>query len=191
MMKDLKAELPQFCIIMVGVKDEGSRKLSKEVKAYFKQMGSNKINNLGFRQGWAFIGIKGMTKFAEKKGKQVGTGLILGYGKITKRVSKTTKTVRQVAKKVKGGSRIEVQSAGFKDGNFVTIRVAGQELVNKENGKRGLNCVALDPFTHKVIGINSYDTYGDSNASKKFIKDFKRLPASTVLIIGVKDEASR
>jgi hypothetical protein len=162
MLKDFKAELPQFCIIMVGVKDEGSAKLSKEVRAYFKAMGSNKIGSLGHRQGWAFIGIKGMTKFAEKKGTKVGTGLILGYGKITKRVSKKTKEVKQVAKKVKGGSRIEVQSAGFTTGNFVSIKVAGQTLVDKTSGKRGLNLVALDAFTHKVIGVNSYDTYGDA-----------------------------
>lgn len=50
-------------------------------------------------------------KSAEKKGNKVGTAMIVGYGKVTKKTVK--KTVRVKHEKVKGGSRIEVTSAGI------------------------------------------------------------------------------
>jgi len=78
----------------------------------------------------------------------------------TKKVTRTEKVTKTVAQKVKGGSRIEVQSAGFTTGNLVIINVAGKKLVTKEDSKRGLNVIALDAVTHKVILNRGYDTYG-------------------------------
>jgi len=43
------------------------------------------------------------------------------------------------------------------------------------SGSRGLNLVALDARTHKILMAKSYDTYGRSNASGDLIKDFKRI----------------
>jgi hypothetical protein len=34
-----------------------------------------------------------------------------------------------------------------------------------DKGGRGLNIVAVDPFTHKVILAKTYDTYGSAEAS--------------------------
>lgn len=64
-------------------------------------------------------------------------------------------------------------------------------IVNHDSGKRGLNVVALEPFKHELILNQSYDTFGDAKASAKFVKDFKKLPKASVIIIGVKDEASK
>jgi hypothetical protein len=64
-------------------------------------------------------------------------------------------------------------------------------LVTRENGGRGLNVIALEPFKHEVILNAKYDTYGDENASKKFVKDFSKLPKASVIVIGVKEEASK
>jgi len=216
LLEDLK-NLPNFSVIIVGIKDEGSRKLSKDVKGFFKEMGSKEVKHIAFREGWAFIGIKGLKgKMTEKRGMAVGTGQILGYGKITKKVvtkrvkkstsSKTTKTtttkssssetetkkvVKQVAEKVKGGSRLEVQSAGFKGGNYAIVNVAGKMHVSKETAKNGINVVALDATTHKLILNKDYDTSRDSGASAKFIEDFKNLPAASVILVAVKNEASK
>lgn len=41
--------LPFGSIVAVGVQDEGSRKLSKKAKQFFKDMGSKQISQLGFR----------------------------------------------------------------------------------------------------------------------------------------------
>jgi hypothetical protein len=64
-------------------------------------MGSKESKHLGFRDAWAFIGIKGMQKTSEKRGEKVGANLILGYGKIVKRTVKKTKTIEGVTKKEK------------------------------------------------------------------------------------------
>lgn len=64
-------------------------------------------------------------------------------------------------------------------------------LVTLESGRRGLNVVALDAFKHTVLLNESYDTFGSNKASSRFVKDFKKLPKSSVIIIGVRDEASK
>lgn len=130
-----------------------------------------------------------MKKSVEKKGPTVATSMIIGYGKVTK--EEVRKEIKVKHEKVKGGSRIEVQSAGFLHGNFATINVAGKMLVTRESSKRGLNVVFLDPFKHELLGNASYDTYADPKASGRFVKDFKNLPEGSVVIIGVKDEASK
>jgi len=151
-------------------------------------MGSKAIDSLKFREGWAFIGIKGLKKTKEKKGQKVSLAMIMGYGKIERK--EVRKEIKVKHQKVKGGSRIEVQSAGYKHGNFATVNVAGKMLISRKTAKRGLNVVALEPFKHEIVLNQAYDTYGDAKASKRFVKDFKRLPTGSVIVIGVKDEAS-
>jgi len=161
--KFFKEELPAYCIIIVGVKDEASHNLSKEVKGIFRDMGSSKVSDLAFRDGWAFIGVKGMKNpnaTNEKRGGEVKAELLMGYGKISTKTVKGKK--QQKPQKVKNGSRIEVQSAGFTSGNFAIVKVNGEQLFTKETSSRGLNCVALDPYTHEVIAKRAYDLYGDS-----------------------------
>jgi len=118
--------LPHASVILVGVKDEASKLLSNEVKEIFIKMGSKEINLLVTRESWAFIGVKGAKKFVEKRSNQVvGTGAIMGYAQIVKKTKKVTKT--------KGGSQIEVESAGFKDGNYSLIKVNGQQVMTVRN----------------------------------------------------------
>lgn len=40
LLKDMTTTLPTYCIIVAGVRDEAASNLSKEVKAFFKTMGS-------------------------------------------------------------------------------------------------------------------------------------------------------
>jgi len=63
-------------------------------------------------------------------------------------------------------------------------------LVSQKTGKRGINMVALDPFKHELLANNNYDTYGDAKAASRFVKDFRKLPKSSVIAIAVKDEAT-
>lgn len=82
-------------------------------------MGSKEIAKLGFREAWAIIGLKGKAKYThEVRGsakKTTKLESVIGYAKIT-----TKKTVT-----VKGGSLIEVESAGFEGGNYSKILING------------------------------------------------------------------
>jgi len=119
-------KLPKGSIIMVAVKEEASAKLTNGLRKVFSKMGSKEIYNLGLNECWAFIGIKGQKGFGERRSTgQVGVGMILGY----------SKTVRKVTKKmhvVKGGSRFEIKSAGSKDGNFASVKITNEMALAKE-----------------------------------------------------------
>ncbi|XP_076088215.1 protein O-linked-mannose beta-1,2-N-acetylglucosaminyltransferase 1-like isoform X1 [Mytilus galloprovincialis] len=56
-------------IIVFTIKDEASFHLKSEARQYLKEMGSEKIENLAFRDTWAFIVKKGGKKIAETHGK--------------------------------------------------------------------------------------------------------------------------
>jgi len=80
-----------------------------------------------------------------------------------------SESVKKTKKKMhvtEGGSRIEFESAGFTNGNFASIKVENEVVLTREQAKRGINLVALDGKSHKVIFSKRYDTYGDANASK-------------------------
>ena len=57
-LKDVTAT-PEVTVLLVSVRDEGSKILNGKVKKFFSKMGSNDVNQLGFRHSWAFIGVKG------------------------------------------------------------------------------------------------------------------------------------
>jgi len=59
-------------------------------------MGSKEVNQLQYRDGWLFLGIKGTKSHVEKRGKSVEASIVLGYSRVVKRTrTKTTKTVTQ------------------------------------------------------------------------------------------------
>lgn len=90
------AAVPVGAVIVAAIKDEGSRKLTQAAKDAFINMGSKEISNLGYRDGWFFMGVKGTKSHLEKRGKDVNGGMILGYSRVTKKTrTKTTKTVTQ------------------------------------------------------------------------------------------------
>jgi hypothetical protein len=85
MIKDLRG-VRRGSIIVAAVKDEGSKKLSAEAKELFTKWGSAQVNSLEFRQGWAFIGVKGQANGVEKRGAGMNEmGVVLGYAKRVKR----------------------------------------------------------------------------------------------------------
>jgi len=129
---DLVADLKGIrrgSIIIAAVKDEASKKLNDDVKAIFSKWGSKEINSLGYRDGWAFIGVKGQQMGNEKRGKFNEMGLILGYAKRVKR----TRTKQEIA----AGSSIEIYSAGHQadrnggSNSYAEIKLNGEYLVTK------------------------------------------------------------
>jgi hypothetical protein len=58
MLRDI-SEMPVGTVYLVAVRDEASNQLSLEAKEFFGKMGSSEVLKLGFRDSWAFIGVKG------------------------------------------------------------------------------------------------------------------------------------
>jgi len=114
-------KLPTGAVVIIGVKDEASKKLSGDAKAVIAALGSSEIESLGFRQGFAFIGVKGQKKYLEKRGEAVGTGAILSYATVERK--------RETRSRVEGGSSIEVVSAGYTTGNIAKIMLNGKQIL--------------------------------------------------------------
>lgn len=111
----------------------------------------------------------------------------MGYAKRTKRV----RTKEEIA----AGSSIEIYSAGAAAGNnnsYAEIRINGDEIVSRQNSKRGLNLVVLNGPDHKILLNGSYNLYTDKvDDSARLVKDFASIPAGSVIIAAVKDDASQ
>ena len=103
-------------VIVAAVMDEGSRQLSQEAKDLFNDMGAKEINNLQFRQGYIFMGMKGAKNHIEKIGDSVNAGMILGYARVTKR-EKRTKTVIQEKSYKKTVRRVSRKTVKVTDSN--------------------------------------------------------------------------
>jgi hypothetical protein len=187
MIEDSK-KTPKGSVVIAVVKDGASRLLTPEAKKFFIKMGSEEIKALGEREGWGFVGVFGTKAkvFGEQRGAKVRATMVLGYSKAVK------EKVKKPAK-VEGGSRFEVHSAGKTVGNFAKIMVNNEVVptCKDDKGCRGLNVVATDPFTHKIILTKSYDTFGNGNASADFLNDVKALPEGAIILSAVKDEASK
>jgi len=181
--RDLK-NLAKGTIIMAAVKEDAAESLTTNVQEFFGAQGSKEIFNLDLNENWVFIGVKDQNKFTEKRGPGVGVGLILSF-------SETVKTVKKKFKATEGGSRIEFESAGYADGNFASITVENEPVLTREQAKRGINVVALDGRTHKVIFTKVYDTHAEAAASKALAADFSKAPKGSVIIAVIKDEAQR
>jgi hypothetical protein len=120
MKKDFQA-LPKGTVIIAAVKDDGSKRLKYSAKRMFMNMGSKKIWKLGYKKGWAFLGVKGMKQGVEQYGKSAEFGVVMGYVKIEKKVKRV--------QKVKGGSRIEGLSAGSETGSTARILINGEDVL--------------------------------------------------------------
>jgi len=187
MINDLKG-VRRGSVIVAAVKDEGSKKLSTEVKAMFGRWGSKEIHSLGHREGWAFIGVKGQENGVEKRGPFIDDlGVRLGYAKYVKR----TRTKEQIS----AGSSIEIFSAGMEAGlknSYAEILINGDQIVTRHNSKRGINLVVLNGPDHKIILNDSYNTWSKKkDESARLLKDFESIPAGSVIVAAVKDDASR
>lgn len=169
---------------MIAVKEDAVMKLTDGVYNFLANQGSYDILSLQPGENYVFIGVKDQGKFTEKKGPGVGVGLMLSFS------STTTKKERKF-EATEGGSRIEFESAGFNDGNWASITVENEQVLTREQAKRGLNIVILNGSDHKVLARKNYDTWGNNNDVKAMVEESKKIPKGSVVIAVVKDEASR
>ena len=64
----INTEICEGHIVVAACKDECSKNLSRKVKKWFANMGSSEIWNLGYRQGYVFIGVHGRMGAVEQRG---------------------------------------------------------------------------------------------------------------------------
>ena len=74
---------------------------------------------------------------------------------------------------------------------FGEIKINGEEIVGKHNSRRGINLVVLNGPDHKLLLNESYNTYTNKkDDSARLVKDFENIPAGSVIIAAIKDDAS-
>lgn len=65
--KFVKEGVPKGHYVIAACMDDGSSELSHRAKVWFAQMGSTEIWDIGYREGFAFIGISGVREAHERK----------------------------------------------------------------------------------------------------------------------------
>lgn len=112
-------------------------------------MGSKEILNIGYRDAWLFMGIKGTKSHMEKRGKDVNGGLILGYSRVTKRTR--TKTVRRTTQ--------------TKSYTRTITRVVKKKITETKNGVRTTRIVTRT-FRRKITCRSSRTTKSTKTTSR-------------------------
>lgn len=86
--------------------------------------------------------------------------------------------------------QIRVVSAGHRDGPEAHIALARpMERAIRFSGTRGLSLVALKDGN--IFMRETYDTYADAEESARFVEDIRNLPYDTLVILAVRDDATR
>jgi len=81
---------------------------------------------------------------------------------------------------------LEMDSAGFHDGDAARILVNGED---RSLNARGLNVVRLDSEGN-FVESTAFDTSWDDDAAVSLVRYLNKVPSGEILIIAVKDEAS-
>ncbi|TVR17540.1 MAG: hypothetical protein EA401_00380 [Planctomycetota bacterium] len=85
---------------------------------------------------------------------------------------------------------LTVRSAGYDDGNYAYIAVAGNPIIDKSGtAGRGVNAAAITP-QGELLWARTYDTFANAADTQRFINDVQELPRGTAVIIATGDEAS-
>lgn len=67
-----ESNCPEGHFVVAACKDDCAQRLSKKCKQWFKDMGSQEIDNVEYREGFAFIGVLGRNQALEKRAKDEG-----------------------------------------------------------------------------------------------------------------------
>ncbi|NXK03055.1 FAM3C protein, partial [Herpetotheres cachinnans] len=57
-------EIKHGTIVLMASYDDAATKMNDKVRAYFMELGSSHVSNLGFRDNWVFLGAKGLKKMS-------------------------------------------------------------------------------------------------------------------------------
>ncbi len=83
---------------------------------------------------------------------------------------------------------IGVTSAGFNDGNFSSVRINDQVVIN--GGHRGHNIAVFDTTAGEVVEKRSFDTLDKTENADSMAAFIQRIPNGQVVIATIRDEGS-
>lgn len=165
-------------IVTIAACDDANYKLNYRAKNACKMVGSQLIDKLRYRDSWALIGIKGV---------RPGTAV----EKVDASVRVKISSLVRLQPDWQFGLRITARSAGFHAGNFAEISVNGKAVsIPGDVYNRGLNVVAFDGKSGKVLHSVFYDTYASPSRAEMFASMVDSLPDGAVVAIAIKDEGT-
>jgi len=91
-----------------------------------------------------------------------------------------------------GDIHVRVVSGGFKAGSLARFDWNGRVLFSTTGGGsgRGINVMAVDAASGIFRPVESFDTWGDTEAAARLLDYLEKLPAGTVALFAVADEGS-
>ena len=169
---------PSGRIVLVSVSGRASRSLNGRAKRAIKTLGSLKIDELGYGDSWALIGIKGSVPGTAIEGLDADSCVELS-------------SQYRLQQRRKYGIQIVAKSAGTSFGNFAKISVEGKAV--EIDYSRGLNIVVLDENNGNILHSIVYDTHTNYAANTvpadAFASFINSLPRGRVVAIAMKEEA--
>ena len=162
------SQIPDGYIVVVACKDECTTALSNTGKGWFAGLGSKEIWKVGYREGFAFIGIQGKkTEVYEKRAMQKRDKV--SVTQVFEQLSDGEN--QQLCKPPLGDTNlklmlVQVYSAGYNAGNFAEIHIDGEQVLvanNEHNHQRGIHIVVINPHDGKIHSVNVFDTYRRSD----------------------------
>ncbi|WAR26796.1 PMGT1-like protein, partial [Mya arenaria] len=187
--------------------------LSEEGRRWLKLFGAEKIDNVGFRDGYLYIGQKGLLQgygiesVLKKKQGDRYAGIIEKMGCFDLPLGPVKSVEEVLPKLVKLGDvmkncgmvnscpwkKFPVRvSTGEKDQVFPEICVNGRIVIGKDinGGGRGLNVVVVDPYTGTPKSASRYDTYEkDSLTLELYLETLS--PGDIVILVAFDDGARK
>jgi hypothetical protein len=87
---------------------------------------------------------------------------------------------------------VEINSGGAaQDIAYITVTNADGAAEDASAGRRGYNLTAVDPRSGKILDKRGFDTWANTAEADRLADFVERLPAGTVVLGAVRDDASR
>jgi len=162
-------------ILILGVKDDGSRSLNLDLIQTLTTLGSKQIQQLGFRDSWAFVVRKGKPNSAKE--------------------AKDSKNAVELSLKKKPKLRhLLLSSSSYEVGNCFSLTINDkQEIKYEKPDQRGIVMIVLNREGNQIFN-QIFDTYASPAGSDQLESALQEQMSQSqghFLILGVKDEGSR
>ncbi|KAI8324254.1 phosphorylase kinase alphabeta [Martensiomyces pterosporus] len=83
--------------------------------------------------------------------------------------------------------RVDLQSGGFKAGNFSRIKINGRAVLPSG---RGLNVVAIDPVGRKIVDLLTFDTSASRRESDQLARFIDGVSETSIVLIAVQGDCA-
>ena len=174
--------LPVGRIVAIAVKDEATRNLSDAAKEACKSIGSDRIEELGYRQSWAIVGYKGASagSVAEVLNNDDNPVQCLSL------VPKHPLTVDGISAVACSGGYLG-DSTEFGKSAFVTL----DGVKPDHDITRGITLAVVEPSSGTFEKCKTFDTFNSTSESDKLVGFINGIQAGKMVLGIISDEAKR